>query len=327
MKNNTLKENTPQKILTITILSLFLITGLTAQDSEQDSEITVEIDEETIVDIQPDDLAYGTDGNLGVGEIAGPEEEQDDTGNLFIENLGSESIDNVWFETGAEEMDEDPFLGNGAYDPSNFIALGSDGDDLEDDPYLGQFIDRKEFVMDDEDTESFIFMDVEDGWNLGRFRVTNQEFFFAIEEVDSNPDGVTFRIADEPRVVEAEGSDGQGGTTDLTSGDDFEEVTFDADGTATVEIGSTDPDGSDPIPEQEYCIKADFDEGNAPASVRFIQWNPQVDGCGGEASFGTEGGSLEPGDILTQEIRLFVPFGVEAGTLPDGTLTILAESN
>lgn len=324
-------------LLTLTILSLFLIIGtsITAAQDETESDLTVEIEEETIIDIQPDDLNYGTEGNpIPPGDIGGPDEEQEDTGSLFIENLGSVDITNIWYETSsATDMVDDPFLGTGTNDPSNFIALGRNEDDLETDgEYNAQFVDRKEYVMDETDTDSFIFIDVEDGWNLGRFKITNQEFFYAIEEVadGTNPDGVGFRMAETPRVVDTEGTGGQTGTTDFTNdGNDYQDLSLSADGVVQVEIQSTDPDGSEPIdPAVNYCASADFDDGDeAPASVRFIQWNPKVPGCEANgAEYGNEGTNLAPGDILTQDIRVFVPFGVPADDPLDGTLTILAES-
>jgi len=312
--------------LTILILSSFTVAE---DDAEQESDVTVEIEEETIIDIQPDELAWGTDDvGLAPGSVGGMDEEQNDYGNIFIENLGSVDITDVWFETTSVDNDEDPFLGEGSYDASNMVTLGEDiSDDLD-----ATFVDRKEYAMSEEDAEDFIFMDIDDGWTLGRFRVANQEFFWSYETGETIED-LEVRVAEDPRVVESDDGEatGETGTTDLTSdGNDYVTLeNFGENDGDTLEIDS-DPetDGAEPI-NAEYCVVPDLDD-DVEGSLRFIDWNVQdenVDGSCDEAVQEPLDGDLEPGQFSSFDIRVFVPFGVPAEDPIDGELRILATSD
>jgi len=335
-------DSSRKTTLSLTILTLFLITGLTlttAADDEQDSDITVQIEEETIVDIQPSNLEWGTEGTgLPPGSIADASDEQNEYGSIFIENLGSTEIEQVWFDTTSASQTEDPFGSTEeTNDPSNFITLGEDLESNED----AQFVNRREFALGSDAAEDFIFIDINDGWDLGRLRTVGideededfgKEYFWSIDfdsvtEV-SDLDGEELILATDERTEE------QTGTEDLTSDCDQDSEcninSFNAEGATSVVIGAQD---DEPEEGKEYCAVADPDT----ETVNFIKWSPEHPGadsgdCADTVEYfvdSSEGDGLVPGDYETINIRAFIPFGVAATEDTDdleGELTVFASS-
>lgn len=316
-------------LLTAVITTLVLLVPLsTAQDSESELNVTVNISEETIIDIQPSQFAWGVDGaGIIPGNVADSNDEQNGYGSIMIENLGSVDINQVWFEN--TQPDERPF-GTGdssVYDPGNFLTLNNGSGH--------RFIERREYALSSGDGD-IVFINTPTGWDTGRFRNGSKEYFWALEGTAEND---RLRIATEHRNETQTGSTNfedtcSGGETSGTgTNDDCNEYTLSADGSTDVMIGSTD-DGSGNGPR--YCAIAQTGDPNGDTNtqtwVDFGKYDPTATGAssGGCSSVTgytvTSGSPLVPGEFINVGIRSFIPYGVVSGTLPDGKLTVFANS-
>lgn len=310
-------------VLLVMILSLSMVT---AQDDQSDIDVTVEIDEDTIIDIQPAEFAWGTGAGIIPGNVAGPDEEQNSYASIMVENLGSVDIEEVWFET--TKPDERPFGTGDAsfYDPANFLTL-EDGGDF-------QFIERREYALGDEDEEIVFLSTPDDTWDVGRFRNTSREYFWTLEGTAEND---RIRIGVDHRDDTQTGSTNladecEGGEVDGTNVE-CNEYTLSADGSTEILVGDLDVTGAE---GERYCAivqEQDFNgDGDLQTAVDFVKWNPtrvgaSSGGCDTVTDYVVDSGNpLVPGDFINVGIRTYVPFGVVSGALPDGQLTVFANS-
>lgn len=318
-------------VSSILVLTIFLVMSLGVVSAQFDTDdpdtddadipVSVNIEEETIVDIQPEEFAW-TEGTLEPGQVADEDNEINDYGSIFIENLGSVNITQVWAEV--SKPTERPF-GTGdssLYDPGNFLAVETEGE--------YQFIERRDYALGD--SQEIVFLDTEDGWDVGRFRNTSQEYFWSFDTTDE-----IFRIGLNPRTETDTGS------TDLTDGCDgvdCNQYNLAETGTDTG-IYSTDivvggEDGQNEAGSQQYCAIIDTNqddiEGRTP--VDMVKYNPGREGADSAGCEDvTEGlvdpadDPLPPGGFLDTGIKSFIPFGVPSGDIGGGELTIYASSS
>lgn len=322
------QQNNVKFSLTAALIAflILLVPSVSAQDSQSDINVTVNISEETIIDIQPSQFAWGV-GGAGIipGNPAGPSEEQNGYGSILIENLGSVNINQVWFES--TKPDERPF-GTGqasVYNPGNFLTLNNGSG--------YRFIERREYALSSSDGE-VVFINTPDTWDVGRFRNTSKEYFWALEGTGQN---ARLRIATEFRNETQTGStnfvDTCAGGETSGSNTDCNEYTLSADGSTDVMIGDLD-DGSGTGPR--YCAivqSSDFNgDSNTQTAIDFVKYNPtrtgaSSGGCSDVTGYTvTSGDPLVPGEFINVGIRSFIPYGVVSGTLPDGQLTVFANS-
>lgn len=284
-------------ILTTTIIaSSYFVTAETEVDSEMD--VQVDINEKSIVDIQPASLEW--EDPLDPGEQG---ERQD----IQIENLGSVNITRVWLENSIP--DEDPFgtADASAYDAGNWITVSRDEDGTD---YY--FPDRREYRDGETDDDRIIFLTGPDGNQppevpYGRFRNSSYEYFWA---VDDETDPSTLYVGDEPRTEE------QSGTTDL-SGTNVNEVSLSQEGDWYY--------GELTVNGMEICAAYNDDT----QETRWYRWNmdaPGADECGNAENFLDE--DIVPGASGYGRVRVNIPYGVayDSEGSHEGTLTVLAQT-
>ncbi|MFB6199831.1 MAG: hypothetical protein ABEJ83_03055 [Candidatus Nanohaloarchaea archaeon] len=354
MKEYLHRKNTVKALLA-TLSLLFLISTVSAQDTQNNLQVSVNISSRTIVDIQPQTFAWGTGSSMvEPGSLAGPQEEQNGYGRIQIENLGSVDITDVWFNTTAP--DQRPF-GTGsasAYDSGNFIALDRNSTSTD----RNAFVERKEFGLDQvagRNDKDIIYLSTPDGWDYGRFRNTSKEYFWTVNDTGTDLTSATFRIGINHHNSTQTGSTNLdsacvGGTTATgtanCNGYTLNQVT-DANGNtwgvAGIEVGVEDANTGPNDGGTEYCVAINESAAvsdSTPPTATFIKWNPghpavQAAGSGSSCMNAvnyTIGGSapkssLVPGDWTTMNIRAKIPYGVVSGSLPTGNLVVLANSN
>lgn len=333
-------------------LAVFTTSGLAQADNENSLQVQVNITEKTIIDIQPKDFAWGQGGaQVQPGTIAGPDKEQNSYGRIQIENLGSVNISQIWFNT--TFPDQRPF-GTGAatnYDSANFIALDSNKSGVTD---HNQFVNRKEYGLNQPAGQDIIYLETPSGWDYGRFRDSSQEYFWTVDDTGASLDGSLFRIGVDPHNesqtgssnldTACQGGDGAGSNTECNG---YTLSTGNFGGTdyayTDVEVGALDStnnaiDGDGKyycaVMNESQVLKSGDTESDRPA-VFFIKWNkgfPATNqgGCDYATNY-TVGASapvqqLTPGQWITRNIRARVPYGVVSANLPTGSLYVLANS-
>ena len=341
-------------LLTTSLVLTLFITAFTVSAAgqlpnptdENNLNVDVNISKKTIIDIQPSSFSWGQGAGVDVGAVAGPENESNKYGRIQIENLGSENISKVWFNTSVPS--QRPFgTGNsGAYDPGNFIALDSNDSTVTD---FNQFVNRREFGIDKPgNSKDIIYLDTPADWDFGRFRTAGKEYFWTLDEgAGSVTDltGNTFRIGINHHDQTQQGTtaldgpcSGGDGSTGSNQCNEYTLSTTTPDSTTwaftDVEVGALDDDGTS---GREYCAvmnESEVTSNNRP-SIYFIKWNKGFPGtdqgdCAQVTNY-TVGGSsgtdaLVPGDWITRNIRARIPFGVVSDQLNTGSMYVLATS-
>lgn len=326
----------------VAVLSIGLLSTAAAEDTDE-SEVIVDVSTETAVDMHPEQLSYS-------GITPGSEALEDDSGvaAVQIENVGSNSIDTVHMEATAPE--ETPFAtgDRDAYDTANFVSIDvsnpEDHTDLDDSINAYDypvFVNRKDFaeVRD----LSYIFVEDEEEWEYGRFRVADEEYFWAVEtSIDGSETDLELRVGTTAHTQS------QTGTSDF--GDGAED--YDTYQMTSVQDGSEDnptywvPDEAVSIPRtdsgdetiaqedwRDYDVVVQTDPG-ATGGVYTVRsrFNEEVEGVDltteGSVTdyiFNSDGASvLEPGDSFPVDVNVNVPRGVPSGDASSpGILTVV----
>jgi len=287
-------------------------------------DIFVTISNLTMVDINPANLTWGnippgTESNSTYAAAGNKEAIQ-------IENIGSTNITNIWFNT--SQPDVMPF-GSGDinnYDPGNFIIIKRNTSSN------WYFVDRKEY-----NESELIYLSLPGGGGSGvagmahgRLRSADSEYFWVMNVSDGSCNDTRFWIGNDPH------SQSQTGTVDFTAcGDPLTGAGTAGDcrtGTFTPILGGTygvlnlslDSSAS----ENYTVITPGVCAGNN-VSVRFWHWNKDAPGAtGGSNSFQEyfHVGALTPGEHIIANVKIRVPYGTMAGTLPTGSLTVIAQA-
>ncbi len=353
MQANLQPTNHGLKKVVLSLIPLALLLSgvffVSAQGSENNINVSVNISEKTIIDIQPKEFAYGQGSTLvEPGTVAGPSQEQSGYGRIQVENLGSVNITQIWFN--ASYPSQRPF-GTGTatyYDSANFIALNRSGGSAP-----NQFINRVEYGLDQPAAQDIIYLDTNSNWDYGRFRNTSREYFWAVDdESGSDLGGNTFRIGQVPHTSDQTGTtDLQGAVGSTCDGGDnpggsnaCNSYTLQQAGSTDwyvteVEIGVQDSGAGIQAGGQVYCAAMNNTKVhgvNSDPPVHFIKWNkghPAVQNGGADCSWATNytvgdsaGDSLDPGAWEIMNVRARVPYGVVSAQLPKGNVFVLANS-
>lgn len=215
---------------------------------EEGTDVTVEVDELTRIDVRPNDLDY-TD-NIEVGELI--EEDDSDYQHLELSNTGSVPIEEIHAE--ATYPTQNPF-GTGEpsnYDAGNFVTLHTElaqdaeySDDLNiegvDDPHV---VNRMEWAEDTAptfiETEEAEEVETEDDettslteTEIGRIREGNLEYYWVLQHDGTNADDWVLRIGDAPHTPQSEG------TTDFRNDPQRTEQSY----TEYTNVGTENDDG------------------------------------------------------------------------------------
>lgn len=300
-----------------------------AQNSTDNSTVTVQIAEKTAIDISPSTLNY--DGVKPGSVQVNTSGEQFDS--VEIENIGSTNISHVWFN--ASVPDSNPF-GTGVadnYDAGNFIQIKPTGDLAEKSYSAFTFVNRKEFATSN--IPEYIFRE-DNTWEIGRFRVADQEYFWAAKQQSS--DGTTcatgsntFRVGNLAHNKTATGSNdfrtsaGEFSTYSLSDGTDGN--ASDVVAASSVNISSAD-----------YRVEVVCQPGNGEeVAVTRSRYNPElaedevssIVGNGGQFVLNqsvSSSSALQPGEHFNVDTRVSVPQGVAQGEVNNGFLRVLVNT-
>lgn len=296
------------------------------------ANITVTINQKTIVDVTPEVMNFGL---TDPGTIVTAYNVSDGTNNIIqlskfeIENLGSTNLTHVWLNV--TQPNSNPFgTGlSGLYDPGNWIAVNvswyKDGITP---TYTNtiSFIDRIEF----NESKELVYLNLPPNTkSYGRLRVANREYFWAINSSGANCDSSTstpvyliLSNPNEPHNVT------QTGDINLVDGDE-------------VIVGYQNVVGTDPNSGITYSLPTTSITYNGEeyvflvatdcSHIRVVKWNADAPGStllsnGGylfEAA--TPDTGIYPGQAIALNIEMRVPYGVVAGKY-EGWLTVVADS-
>lgn len=329
-------KNTKTALLSATLVALAvaMVSPAASQDSvatngTDNSTVQVSVAEKTAVDISPSSLSYtGVDpGSVKVNTSGG---EKFDS--VEIENIGSTNISHVWFNA---SMPVDNPFGTGTpseYDAGNFIQIQPTGDKSSKSPGYFSFVNRKEFATSN--IPEYIFRP--DGtWEVGRFRVADQEYFWAVQQ--QSTDGTqcatgtdTFRVGKAAHNQTATGSnDFRGSSSEYTS---YSLSDGNTDATDVVASSAVNISGAN------YRVDVVCSPGNGEeVSVTRSHFNPELaedelaSTVGNGAEFvlnetASTTSALQPGEHFNVDTRVSLPQGVAQGSVSDGFLRVLVNT-
>ncbi|MFB6204366.1 MAG: hypothetical protein ABEJ75_01840 [Candidatus Nanohaloarchaea archaeon] len=339
-----MNSKTTTRLLVIAVLALGMVGSATAQTSEatDNSTVSVSIGSKIAIDISPTALDFGsiTPGNedstatIGSGEVVGA---------IELENTGSENITHVWLN--ASTPTSKPF-GTGtpsAYDSGNFMMVKTGNGDITGVTAYQNFtyVNRKEF--NETSTLPYIFVPGEgstaQNWSYGRFRVGDQEFFWAVNVtnraagtgqcVTGNND---FRLGVSAHNQTATGSND---FTDPAEYYSFSVTDVGTSGTNPYLVTGVELNGSVLSGHRNYDVVLNC--GNPTWAMRtHFNIGPgtlDLSTSGSAAEFlvsstNTYGeAALQPGEHFTVNVSMQVPLGVATGSPINGYLRVFANNN
>ena len=293
------------------------------------ANITVTINQKTIIDVTPEVMDFG---NVDPGNVVSQYNVTDGTNNVVqlsqfeIENLGSTNITKVWLNV--TQPSSNPF-GTGQYslyDPANWIAVRVDWIKTSSNTpsYTDtiSYIDRKEF----NESKELVYLNLPTNTkSYGRFRNANKEYFWAVTSTGANCDASTNTVnlylgnPNEPHNVTNTGD------INLVDGD---EVTVSYSGTQAYNgITYSLPTAATSYNGEEYVFLVATDCSH----IRAVKWNADAPGTDKLSNYGyvfnttdsTQG--LLPGQGIALSIEMRVPYGVVAHSY-EGWMTVVASS-
>lgn len=321
---------------------LFSIGSATAQvtsDDTENSTINITIASQVAVDISPATLNY--DGVLPgtqrfVTDAAGSDEAY---GAIEVENIGSENITHVWLN--ASVPTSNPF-GTGAasnYDAGNFIQIKPNGDigGVASDSNF-TFVNRKEF--NESNSLSYIFTPTDEDWRYGRFRMGDQEFFWAVNTTSSGECDTA--DTDDLRVGNKAHNESATGSNDFRDSSS-EYTVYDLSAGTNVDAYTTNVwlNSSTQQTDRLYdvVVNCDATVGNGGTGTWAMRSKFNVNPAGedltddaGSAAYVLDGTSqpsdeLQPGEHFQMNTSIQVPLGVAVGNVNAGFLRVLVNNN
>lgn len=316
----------------IIVLSLLLISstsyaGLPNINTTSELEINVSVNQVTWVDITPKSLNW-TSPALSPGETGINQD-------IYIENVGSDNISYLWFNS--THPSSNPF-GTGSpinYNAGNFVAIKQENGEGQKGSYYF-FPNRHEW----NETVRLAFASFETDWYYGRVREANHEYVWSVDPSaggDANKcnDTATSGTKGVLRVASTAKNRTQTGTTDFTdSGTDYTWANLTQ--STTYPEWSFTPNGIE-IGEdsKQYCVAV----RDSCDEVIVYKWNADAPGgaadsasgygfnCSSGSYFGANGTSpMNPGDAFVANVVVYVPYGTAYGDMASGTLTMVASN-
>ena len=212
------------------------------------------------------------------------------------------------------------------YNPGNFVIIRRNNSNN------WYFVDRKEF---NESELIYLSLPGGGGSNVpgmahGRLRSADSEYFWVMNISDGSCNDTQFWIGNDPH------SQASTGTVDFTAcGDPLTGAGTPGDcrtGSFTPTLGG----GWGMLnlslgagAAENYTIITPAVCGGSNVSVRFWHWNKDAAGAIGSSNSFQEYfhvGALTPGEHIIANVKIRVPYGTIAGTLPTGHLTVIAQA-
>lgn len=262
-----------KKELTIGLLTVALTIGLasTVTAESQNTDVGVNISDTVQLDVKPDRLEYGQDGD---GLVVGGQSTTSDSGynHIEISNIGSDRLDKIYAQ--ADMPTAQPFgttSGTNQHNTGNFVVVSLDT--VNDEGYsIGgissrgtdeefHFLNRVEYYEDNFPTYLSVAEDSDDvngttgsledeAPHVGRFRVQDASYWFVYYETDGDD---VLKVANTPETPTSLG------TSDFTEGGDdytlYEDSEFDDNPDASADliegqslaVPTNSYDGSNPL--------------------------------------------------------------------------------
>lgn len=323
-----MKQNKATAFLGVLLLALGMTFSGSAQSTDN-STVTVNVGSQTAIDISPAALDFGS---------VTPGEEVESTTSGFthfeIENIGSTNMTSIWVN--ATTPASNPF-GTGlasSYDVGNFIQIQPDNDITgvaSDTGYT--YVNRKEY--NESNDLSYITTPANQDWRYGRFRVGEQEFFWAANTTTGGAcqvdDGDTddFRVGTQPHNQTSTGSvdftdTNQYDAYELTSGTNVESLATSVGLTSSTLVSDRNYDVVVECGAETYTYRSKFNTQLAGEDLSAV---------GGAAEYllsGTAGtqSALQPGEHFEVNVSVRLPQGVAAtsGSSINGLLRIFGST-
>ena len=354
--------STISAVLLIAVLSVGLAAIGAAGQSSEDSDVTVDVESTTEVDVRPTSLSYS---DLEPGDEATSDEEADGFTAVEVENIGSESIEAVWAE--ATNPGANPF-GTGdseAYNTGNFITIStdtvqenSDDYDMSSDITGGtstnfHYANRYEFTQTPEPTYiqtidpgddgelQTISEDVsgEVGQHVGRFVEGDEWYYYTIYYDDDEGAGACDgNNAAEVWVGQDEHTNTELGTVDFTDEEQSEVIEVSEEAGDNIGTLSESVSLGDDLTYRlfAYCDDEN-DEDSFTVRTRFNAV-PEISTDAVSSDLGIQDGAgaraillgddaLEPGAYFPIDTTVKLPNGVVADEIEEGTLTLRASDD
>jgi hypothetical protein len=282
----------------VAIAGLLFLTGLVTAGSDT-AVFDVNVGSKTWIDINPNSTSWNALDPGNTSTIKSFE----------LYNIGSANITSIYASNTVPSSY--PFRNDNSdnFNAGNFLGLSSDNSTF-------YYANRVDFNESTDPAPSYIILPT--NWvSYGRFRAADEELFWALVGGDSidrtNCTNGTLYLSDWPH-------------TQLWTGD----VTLSSGTTVTLSVTSaswgagdiTLGNVSDTSFGETYCLVVPEDCTNVSV-VRYNMGVMPYDAggiCSNDANFFS--GQLGPGDETDMHVRAYVPYGVAAGNVAQGTLTV-----
>lgn len=337
--------------LFLVVLAVGMASTATAEtaDDTENTDVNVTVSSETALDVKPDQLTYE---QVAVGDRQVTTDNDHGYDSVKVENTGSNDIQRVWLNTSFPTSN--PF-GQGdtnAHDSANFLQVKPLGDstNIRGNNTTYHYPQRYEYFQDNSPLVDLGDFESEYGTvDVGRIRVGNNEFYFALGYDSACDTGSELRVGQTPSTPSSIGtnyfdsSNSDAWTAHnitTTVGTNYgitnESVSLPLDGTV---------DGISEDETQSYDVltKCDGLSNVAPTEPHLIltRYNVEAgnadniestEGSGGEGDVATEvwrstgSGALSPGQSFEVDVAVQIPRGVPNGDITEGTLTVYSQS-
>jgi len=336
--------------LGVVLLALATVIGMASTasaatvDDDESTNVTVTVSAETALDVKPDDLQYDT----SVGTLVNNSNRGFDA--VKVENSGSEDISEVWLEVTTPSTD--PF-GQGdtqAHNSANMLKVkprDNTATEIRGDETEYHYVTRAEFFESD-----MPLIQTGDDWEsegyseflTGRMRYGDDEFNYVVATNGNTCDGsgspsAKMRVADTPNTPTALGTyDFSDDGTDYTQYN-ITDASNSAYGITQQAVSLTMTDGS----VEDYDVltacadgatSGDYSEEHVLVNRYDIQAGSSDDLQANDGSVTEQilrstntDDDLFPGASFTVDTAVHTPRGVPAGSLSEGTMSILATTS
>jgi hypothetical protein len=291
------------------------------QNIDEETPVTVEVAQRVAVDVSPSQLNYR---GLNPGSKASKTE--NNVEKIEVENIGSVDINKMWINSSTPSTN--PF-GSGIskkYESGNFIQIKSLGDLSTPQNKKHYFINRKEF--NESNDLSYISTEPGEDWRYGRFKVKDQNLFWAVRANDGSctTQGSDLRVGKKPHNETFTGSNDFTDESSEYTGYDLQP----ADGSyvapkvwVNTSKTSKQYDVVAKCGQKTWTIRTKHNI--QPNGVDLTSFSRSERSSEYLINSARDGKSLQPGEQFSLNTAINIPLGVAQGTINTGTTRILVK--
>ena len=287
------------------LLAIVLSAGISmAAQTAGNATVDITVAGKTAIDITPTALSWS---GVNPGSITAEKA-------IELENIGSNNITKIWFNTTHEDTNPYGTGLKGSYDAANFLQLSNEsGGNF-------YFVNRWEFNQ----SKWPIYLTTPTGTDSsGRIRIGNHEWFWALDDTDGNGCNETANLyiasdTGSGATLAGAHNESQNGDIDLTDGETPHAISTGTSPNNNWGYTTATIDGKD------YDVVVSHD----CQKVIFNHWNKDLAGAD-QAGTKTEyllQGTFTPGQLTEAYVRAAVSYGVALGDLKQGWLTVIVDT-